>query len=259
MSRPLKVLYINGTVDEACGEALKAGTFDALKTSRTYRTRGIDFVSYDMNYGARSRPLYMGNFAREVSADAIILSGSDKNTTDREDPWVKEYLEGLRRLLEVPAEIEEWSGPSCPVFGICFGHQALACVLGGDTARFQNRTDKVKVRALTGALRHPLFKQIVAKRPDRQLDVVVYHADHVVRMPRDFYPLFSSDYCEVQGMAHLQWPICSLQSHPELDARYLDVPGERESWPTIKDPRELNEQAGPEILAGFAEWAESFR
>jgi GMP synthase-like glutamine amidotransferase len=254
----LRVLYLNAIVGKRFGEILKEGTLQGLQGSRAARERGLEFVSYDMFYGARERPRFMGRFAREMSADAVILSGSDKNTTDREDPWVQEYLKGLRDLLEVPEVEDDWTGPNFPVLGICFGHQALACALGGDTSRFPNRVDKVGIRALPEAVRHPVFKDLLPNGVGSDLDVLVYHADHVVRLPGGFRPLFSSDYCTYQGMAHAQWPIVSLQSHPEMTSKLLDIPEEREIW-KIHDRAVLDAQHGPVILASFLDWVARLR
>lgn len=253
----LKVLYINAITEELSGEVLKEGARQGLASSRAAEERGLDFISYDMFYGASERPGYMGRFAREISADAVILSGSDKNTTDREDPWVQDYLKGLRDLLEVPPEISEWTGPSFPVLGICFGHQALACALGGDTSRFTNRTDKVQITALPEGARHPVFKDLLPTGIGGALDVLVYHADHVVRLPEGFRPLFSSDYCTYQGMAHAQWPIVSLQSHPEMNSKFATLPDEVGNWK--QGAEQLDQQAGPAILAAFCDWTARLR
>src|SRR5688572_8539628 len=96
----LKVLFINATIDERWGEVLRRDTHERLANSTAAQKRGLQFDSYDMFYGAKQRPGNMGRFARENGYDAIVLSGSDKNTTDREDPWVQEYIRGLRDLLE---------------------------------------------------------------------------------------------------------------------------------------------------------------
>jgi|GEM_PF-1252278 len=254
----LKVLYVNAITHEAAGEVLKEGTRQGLLGARASSSRGVEFASYDMFYGPKLRPGNMGRFAREFSADAVILSGSDKNTTDREDPWVQDYLRGLRDLLEVPSDLADWTGPGFPVLGICFGHQALACALGGDTSRFENRADKVAITALSEGARHPVFKELLPGGIGSGLEVLVYHADHVVRLPEGFRPLFTSDYCAYQGMAHAQWPIVSLQSHPEMTSKFVALPGEGDAW-TLTDPAVLDAQAGPAILASFCDWAARLR
>jgi GMP synthase-like glutamine amidotransferase len=191
----------------------------------------------------------MGAFARMMSVDGIILSGSEKNTTDSRDPWVIEYLEGLKDLLNLRGD--DPLGPSVPVLGICYGHQAIACAMGGETARFRKRADIVKVRALSQAHHHAVFRPLL--NDTRELAVVVTHSDQVVRMPRNFYATLTSDYCDIQGRAHDLWPIVTVQAHPEATTQMLDDPREAPDWTHVA-PAALSSHAGPEILARFADW-----
>ncbi len=256
----LKVLYINATIQPSYGEVCRRETEQRLRSSQAAKKRGLQFISYDMFYGDAQRPGNMGRFAREHSVDAVILSGSDKNTTDREDPWVQEYLAGLKDLLEVPRDPLEWAGPPCPILGICFGHQALACVLGGETSRFQGKVDVAELTPFSSARRHPVLKSLYRDSPTRKLRMIVYHADHVVRVPDDFCPLLTSDYCVIQAMAHRDWPIVSFQPHPEMGSSLLEIEGEEKEWARWPNAKaELDRQDGPAVLAGFADWVATIR
>ncbi|HEX6389901.1 MAG TPA: type 1 glutamine amidotransferase [Solirubrobacteraceae bacterium] len=59
----------------------------------------------------------------EVSADAVVVLGSDRSVND-DEPWIAAELAWLGDVIN-----------SAPVLGICFGAQALAVALGGSVAR----------------------------------------------------------------------------------------------------------------------------
>jgi GMP synthase-like glutamine amidotransferase len=98
-----------------------------------------------------------------------------------------------------------------------------------------------------------LFSPLVKKTAEN-FNVVLYHADHVVKLPQGFHPLFTSEYCSIQGMAHDQWPIVSLQSHPEMSALLKKDPIEAQDWEHVSFD-DLNDHRGPAILARFVDWA----
>jgi GMP synthase-like glutamine amidotransferase len=68
-----------------------------------------------------------------------------------------------------------------------------------------------------------------------------------------FHQIFTSDYCGIQGMAHDQWPIVTLQSHPEITALLKKSSADASDWEHVNEER-LNAHAGPGILARFIDW-----
>ncbi len=250
----LKVMYVNALMLKDTNSIAKEGLVRGLKSSGL----DVELHSFDIFQGPRLySPRLMGVFARENHVNAVILSGSEKNTTDVNDPWVSDYYAGLKDLLEIPEDLNDWMGPpQAAVLGICFGHQALACVLGGETCRFQLREGNEKILALPQAKKHPLFAPILSEQHEQgaHLSTLVSHADHVVRLPKQFHCLFSSDYCNVQGMAHDKWPIVSLQSHPEFTIDLKKCAHEKKHWKHVPDDAFLS-HSGPKILSHFAKWA----
>jgi GMP synthase-like glutamine amidotransferase len=87
------------------------------------------------------------------------------------------------------------------------------------------------------------------------IDVAVYHSDQVVRLPMGFHQLFTSDYCDIQGMAHDQWPIVSLQSHPEMSGLLKKDAEEAKDWPHVT-AEQLDTHHGSKILGRFVDWAD---
>ena len=245
----LKILYVNAITQPLAGDILLRGVQQGLAQSR----RAFQLDSYDIFYGAKLFPRQLGRWASHRSYDAVILSGSEKNTSETGDPWVEDYSHGLRELLDIRrADLNEWDGPPVPIFGICFGHQVLAHALGGEVTRAKFRVGGAHIRALPLAQGHPVFRPLLSV-PDPQLKVMVFHGDQVVRMPRGFHALFTSDYCANQGMAHDRWPIVSLQSHPEMNeeirARSLD----RQTWDAVP-AEDFVGNDGPRILGAFLDW-----
>lgn len=250
----MRILYVNAIMSEESGECMKAGLLRGLRKSRVAASEGIELESYDIFYGAKRYPRLMGERVRDGGFDAIVLSGSEKNTTDQFDPWIQDYIDGLRDLLDIrPGRESEWDGPPCPILGICFGHQALACALGGETMRMKGNVGARVTQTLPQAARHPVFAPYCT---NGQMKLIVYHADHVLRLPRGFHATLTSDYCTVQGMAHDRFPILSLQSHPEMDETIKQDSSDQESWEKVP-LSDFEGNDGPGFLAAFADWAKA--
>ena len=253
----LKVFYVNAIMSEASGECMKRGLIEGLEQSAAAKAEGLQVDSYDIFYGAKKYPRFMGEWLRDhPDYDAVVLSGSEKNTSDQDDPWLNEYYTGLKDLLDIrPGYEHEWDGPSVPVLGICFAHQALAAMLGGETARVGMKVGVENIKLLPQAERHKAFGQL---RTKSQARFVVYHGDQVVRMPRGFHVCMTSDYCPIQAMAHDRWPVFSLQSHPEMNVSIRDASDDTETWAKI--PASAFEgNSGPQLLADFLDWVAARR
>lgn len=249
----MRVLYINAMMSEPSGEALKHGLIDGFQLSYVAKTKGVEVDSYDIFYGKKMYPRQMARALLNTDYDAIVLSGSEKNTTDDADPWVVNYIEGLRELLDIPrAGLAEWDGPPLPILGICFGHQALAVALGGETGTFIQQVGARDSVALPQAKKHPVFAPLLENGAST-LRYLVYHGDHVIRMPRGFHAIFGNSECAIDGMAHDKFPIVSLQPHPEMDARIQAASDDRETWARVPASAFAG-NAGPATLASFIDW-----
>lgn len=249
-----KILYLNLMMCPKKGEIFREGVMEGVRKSEWGPE--LEFISLDLfSTGKEAVGLrQLADRVRGISPDALIISGSEKNVSDGEDRWVEEFLKALRDILEVPAHMEDWMGPAFPVFGICFGHQALARALGGEVSRFRFQLGAVQLRILAQARRHPVLEKLLVGQSE--IPAMVTHGDQVIRMPKGFHLLFTSDYCEVQGMAHDRFPIFSLQSHPEITGRMRDDtdPEEKNYWNSL-DANELNSHPGSKILMQFTNWA----
>lgn len=238
MGAKLRLIYFDAMVDAEAGIAFFEGVQRALDSSPF--AKDFDLIPIRFNYGERPfSPRLMAELARDNDAQAIILSGSEKNTTETQNAWVRDYYFGLERLLE--------DAPDRPVFGICFGHQALACLFGGETSRFSYKSGFTSIQLAHQGTRHPVLKHF----PKLRLGVT--HGDHVVRIPQGFQLLATSDYCDCQALAHDTRPILSLQAHPELTSEIRKVSSEKETWEKISD-EEFEKQDGPKLLESVFAW-----
>lgn len=238
MSAKARIVYFDAMVDADAGISFFEGVQRALDTSPY--AKHFELIPVRFNYGERTfSPRLMAELARDHDAQGIILSGSEKNTTEVQNAWLKDYYYGLERMLA--------DSPERPVFGICFGHQALACLYGGETARFAYRAGFESIQLAHQGQHHSVLKHF----PKLRLGVT--HGDHVVRIPPGFQLLATSDYCDCQALAHDTLPILSVQAHPELTEEIRQVSSEKKFWGNVPD-QEFRTQDGPNFLGQVFAW-----
>ncbi|MBI4611912.1 MAG: glutamine-hydrolyzing GMP synthase [Candidatus Rokubacteria bacterium] len=127
----------------------------------------------------------------------IILSGGPSSVYEEGAPLPP------RRLFEL----------DLPVLGICYGMQAMAYLLGGHVVpadrREYGRAD-LKLLGSQGLLD--------GVRPERGTSIIVWmsHGDTVMRPPRGFVSLASTENCPVAAMADPRRRLYAVQFHPEV-------------------------------------------
>lgn len=129
--------------------------------------------------------------------DAYLVTGS-KADSFANDPWIVTLRAYLRARFE--------SGDV--LLGVCFGHQILALVLGGDTQR-SNKGWGIGVHSY--ALHKP---QWLHDAPE-QFQLLISHRDQVVALPHKATVLASSEFCEYAAFTIGQQVLC-FQGHPEF-------------------------------------------
>ncbi|MFH1095173.1 MAG: GMP synthase subunit A [Candidatus Micrarchaeota archaeon] len=155
---------------------------------RTCRDLGVESVIQQPNASASEVDFF----------DAYILSGGPSSVS-------KLAPNQAHRLIQSTA-----SGQSQkPVLGICFGHQLIAHLLGGEVARGPSAEYGVS--------------EIIVDKPVSILEGMppkfqawVSHFDEVKRMPDGFEALAHSSTCPVEAMFHPKKPLYSVQFHPEV-------------------------------------------
>ncbi|MCB1042562.1 MAG: type 1 glutamine amidotransferase [Acidobacteria bacterium] len=126
--------------------------------------------------------------------DGVIVTGSAATAHDRLD-W----------MLALEAQLRTYIGQEVPVVGVCFGHQALAWALGGETSR--NSDWEVGTKPLTG---HMALMGV--NEWPRLLQI---HRDHVTRLPKDCVIHASSQQTPIQVFSYRGLAL-GIQGHPEF-------------------------------------------
>jgi GMP synthase (glutamine-hydrolysing) len=98
-----------------------------------------------------------------------------------------------------------------PILGICYGLQLLAHRLGGLVEPAGDREYGRALLEIEGG--HPLFANLEDGSPR---SVWMSHGDRVVRLPRGFEVLATSENSPSAAIAHTEKPIFGLQFHPEV-------------------------------------------
>ncbi len=123
----------------------------------------------------------------------IVLSGGPASVFDASSPQPDPRLFALGK----------------PMLGICYGHQLIACHLGGRVERGQTHefgSATLRVRSAGG-----LFDGLA-----REHRVWMSHGDHVAGLPEGFRVLADTSECAVAAMGHSGRGAYGLQFHPEV-------------------------------------------
>jgi GMP synthase (glutamine-hydrolysing) len=124
----------------------------------------------------------------------IILSGGPASVYDEDAPKLSADI--LRRL-------------DCPVFGICYGLQAIAFELGGQVQPSESR-EYGYARLLVTDPESPIFKGL-----PKEMDVWMSHGDHVTCVPPDFQ-ITARTSDALNAFENLSRRIFGVQFHPEV-------------------------------------------
>lgn len=131
-----------------------------------------------------------GAFPADLSDyDGFIITGSPASVHD-DDPWV-------HRLMQVIREIR---AADRPVFGACFGHQAIAKALGG------------KVERNPGGWVFGLAETEMEGAPIR---LYAAHVEQVTELPEGAEPLGGNADCPF-GAYRIGPRVLTTQYHPEI-------------------------------------------
>ena len=138
---------------------------------------------------------------------AVITGASGQfNVTD----WSDDIRTRIEELIPFFKEIIK---RDFPTLAICFGHQLIAQLLGGEARSDpeQSETGTFKVHLTNKGKSSRLFKNI----PD-EFFVVLGHKDSVTKLPKNAELLAFSDRCKVQAYKFGN-NFYAVQFHPELD------------------------------------------
>jgi len=124
--------------------------------------------------------------------DVVVITGSRRNVSMWE-PW-------MDRVAKLIRECE------VPLYGICFGHQIICKVLGGEVIRAEEKTESMlSVNYSNGRVVNQLFT----------------HQDHVIDSG-EMEVIASSEHCDIVACMHPTRDIKTVQFHPEAVLSVLD-------------------------------------
>lgn len=147
----------------------------------------------------------LGSLSTEdtTTARGVIIMGSASSVNDRL-PW----------QIELEAFLKPHLTRGLPALGLCFGHQFLAHIFGGQVAyAWPDQHKAVGQRTV-----HLEASRLWSKS---QGSLVVSHCEAVVQVPESFAVVGQSPDVQVEALEHRSLPIWSFQSHPEATTKFL--------------------------------------
>lgn len=129
----------------------------------------------------------------DKSIKGVILSGGARSVYEKDAP---KFDQNILRL-------------SIPILGICYGHQLIAHLLGG--------------KVISGKSGEYGLMKLNVKKADGVLgglgklkNVWMNHRDVVVRLPKSFVSIASTQYSKIAAFASKKQEIFGVQFHPEV-------------------------------------------
>ena len=129
----------------------------------------------------------------DKSIKGIILSGGARSVYEKDAP---KFDKGLFNL-------------NMPILGICYGHQLIAHCMGGKVLSGKSgEYGLTKLNIKNGA-------EILA-RLGKSKSVWMNHRDVVVKLPRSFVSVASTEHSKIAAFANKKQKIFGVQFHPEV-------------------------------------------
>jgi GMP synthase (glutamine-hydrolysing) len=157
------------------------------------------------------------SLVRQPDVAGVVLLGSGASVHDGE-PWQDALNGWLSERLS-----------TLPMLGLCYGHQLLAHLLGGEIGFVADDQEKLR-----GVREVPLDADDLWGDA-RRVPLVISHREHVVRTPPGCVNLGHSDQVPVEAFRHAEHPIWGIQAHPEATTAFTTGNG----IPFDRDPAML--------------------
>jgi GMP synthase (glutamine-hydrolysing) len=188
---------------------------DGTDTRRNFRRElDADLVEFDATGG---------DLPETVEFDGVVVSGSRSSVY-----WDEEWIPPTK----------SWVGDAIdaglPCLGVCWGHQLLADVLGGEVADMGEYEIGYREVEQTGDSR--LFDGI-----DEEFTVFTTHSDEVAQLPPGAEEIAANDY---SNHGFRKDRVFGVQFHPEYDA---------ETAESVTTSKELADERMERVLAGINE------
>lgn len=168
--------------------ALINASYNSYNTRRNFRRElDADMVEYDVTDG---------DIPGRFDVDGFVVTGSRASVY-----WDESWIADLRSWVSEAIERD------IPALGVCFGHQFLATVLGGEVQDMDEYELGYRTVRRTGDSR------LLAELP-QEFTVFETHSDRVTALPEGARQIAENDY-GIQGFE--TETVLSVQFHPEYD------------------------------------------
>lgn len=152
----------------------------------------------------RYRP-HENDLPSEQTHDAVIVTGSNSHVSDRTG-WMDATMETLTQQLH--------SGT--PVLGVCFGHQLLADMLGGEVRTLSERKAGFTPIELTETGRDSRLLSGIQET----FSAFAWHRDIVADLPNGV-DVLARNSAGVQAFQSTTLPAYGVQFHPEYTRTFI--------------------------------------
>jgi GMP synthase (glutamine-hydrolysing) len=164
-----------------------------------------------------------GELPESLDFDGVVVSGS-RSSVYWDEEWIQPTKAWVRDAVEA----------GLPCLGVCWGHQLLADVLGGEVADMGEYEIGYREVEHTGDSR--LFEGV-----DERFTVFTTHSDAVVDLPPGATEIATNDY---SNHGFRQGNVFGVQFHPEYDA---------ETAEDVARGKDLSEERLDAVLDGITE------
>lgn len=231
------IVYVDALFDESVSRLTQSTLNNSLELYHRQRSSLYNLKTIRV---AHKNPSGFADQVLENHPALVILSGCEKNISDYSvDTWVQAYVRSLRTLVDNMRHRHEINKSIFSLFGICFGHQAIAYLHGA----------RVKKVGLSVGL-----VQCHAPHFEHPTPLISFHGDQVVDIPQGFERYLYSRNCKIQGLVHKKYPIMTIQSHPEFTSDIMMRKNRHQAWSTCKK-LELDKHQGATFLENVYSWA----
>lgn len=181
----MKILVIDNTIDlDSWGSRDLVSAVRAQALGRTIEVRRAP---------ARDLPDSPAGYTH------IVVSGS-KTRIEEEAQWITEHDDFLKRAIDAGVSI----------LGVCYGHQALARILGGKKIVGPAKAPEIGWAKIETVTKNSLFQGL-----SNSFYSAVRHFDEVYETPKSAEHLATSERCPIQAFKMRDRQVYGIQFHPE--------------------------------------------